>query len=328
MDNFDLLTFIVNFFHDMFYSGLTSIQGYVQNVLLGLIVIDGVFFFVGTFWGDGLVAGWFPRLLKYGFYVAIVSEFPQMIEQILVGFFEVGAFLGGGGVTEEFLANPSALMGKGWEICKATYDQMTGEGESSGFFATLQNIVTGVSFIAALQSLLLALALLGIMLCFAIMALQISLTLIEFYIVMLIVYLLIPFGVVRPLAFMAEKAFGAIITFGVRVCALTIVVGVLERLLAQMPTEAMMLRRALFLLFIALFMAFITWMVPGMATAACGGSPSLGASGAAGAVMGGAGMVMSGAGAAAGIGRMAAGAGRSIGRTLAKKQSPPPPPTP
>jgi hypothetical protein len=30
-----------------------------------------------------------------------------------------------------------------------------------------------------------------------------------------------PFGVVRPLAFMAEKAFGAVITFGVRVCALT-----------------------------------------------------------------------------------------------------------
>jgi type IV secretory pathway TrbL component len=118
MEDVGVITNIVTIFHDMFYSGLTAIQGYVQSVTMGLIIIDGVFFCIGTFWGDGLVVGFFPRLVKYSFYAGIVTEYPRMVEQILTGFFEIGAFMGGGSVTQEYITNPSALIDKGWAFCK------------------------------------------------------------------------------------------------------------------------------------------------------------------------------------------------------------------
>jgi type IV secretion system protein TrbL len=326
MDDFGLLTFIVNFFHNMFYSGLSKIQNYVLGVTLGLITIDGVFFFIGTFWGDGLVAGFFPRLLKYSFYAGIVMEYPQMIEQILVGFFEVGAFIGGGSVTEEFITTPSLIMEHGWALCERTYAELSGEGESTGFIATLRGMFDGTSIAAFFQAVLLYVAILGITFCFALISLQVALTVIEFYIVMPIAYLLIPFGILRQTAFMAEKAFGAIVTFGVKVCALAIVTSVIERVLAQISvTAAMTARQAFFLLILSLFMAFLVWTIPGVAASACGGSPSLGAGGVAGAAMGAAGMAMSG-------GRMAMSGGRMVGKVGGKvwdKVRPPkPPPTP
>ena len=74
------------------------------------------------------------------------------------------------------------------------------------------------------DALILGLAMIGIMLAFAVLALQIIVTLLEFKIVTLGGFVLLPFGIWSKSAFLAERPLGFVVSSGLKVLALAIVV--------------------------------------------------------------------------------------------------------
>jgi type IV secretion system protein TrbL len=74
------------------------------------------------------------------------------------------------------------------------------------------------------DALILGLAMIGIMLAFAVLALQIIVSLLEFKIVTLGGFVLLPFGIWNKSAFLAERPLGYVVSSGLKVLALAIVV--------------------------------------------------------------------------------------------------------
>lgn len=282
----DIFTLIVSNFRDIFYSGLTAVKPYSLGLLSVLICLDGTLFFImAMFRSGGLMEGIVSKLLTYGSYIYIISDFSDLIKITLKGFFFIGSVAGGNAIDDTFLTTPSELVRRGWEVCIPTLNQLTGAGEegansaldkASSGLSFLYDAINGIAIHVILSYLLLFIIVIFCMLCFAILALQITLTLCEFYICGLVAYVLIPFGVFKPFAFMAEKAFGSIVMFGTKLMCLAIVLGIVEIIFKPYSSgKVLTLQESLGLAIMALALAFITWVVPAVVSSAAGGTPSL-----------------------------------------------------
>lgn len=166
------------------------------------------------------------------------------------------------------------------------------------------------------DALILGLAMIGIMLAFAILALQIIVSLLEFKIVTLGGFVLLPFGIWNKTAFLAERPLGYVVSSGLKVLALAIVVSGARTIFDQLqPSANPDIYEALTLLVAALLLAMLAIFIPNLASALVTGGPALGAGAAltSGLAVAGAGALVAGgvAGAGAMAGRAAAIGGSS-----------------
>jgi type IV secretion system protein TrbL len=151
-----------------------------------------------------------------------------------------------------------------------------------------------------------AVAAIGILLAFIILAIEIAVTIIEFYIVTLIAFVVVPFGVLSQTSFLAEKAIGYVVSVGFKFMALAVIAGVGINIfetytLSPQPTVA----EEAGLLLSAIFLMMLSLKVPAIAGAMISGGPQLNTGGA---LMGAAGV----AAGAAGVGLAARAAGGAI----------------
>ena len=117
-----------------------------------------------------------------------------------------------------------------------------------------------------------------IILCYAIIAIQVFLVQVEFGIIATLGLILIPFGVLRPTSFIAEKVFGAIISFGIKLMVLSFILSITFPILQQLaiPDEPNLL--SFVNVFVAAAMlAFLCWHAPSIAASMLAGSPTLSA---------------------------------------------------
>ena len=158
------------------------------------------------------------------------------------------------------------------------------------------------------DALILGLAMIGIMLAFAILALQIIVSLLEFKIVTLGGFVLLPFGIWNKTAFLAERPLGYVVSSGLKVLALAIVVSGARTIFDQLqPSSNPDVYEALTILVASLLLAMLAIFIPNLASALVTGGPALGA----GTALTG-GLAVAGAGALVAGG--AAGAGAMVGR--------------
>jgi type IV secretion system protein TrbL len=291
-------------------AGFDALSGAVNGVFGLMIAL--VVALTGIQWAlsanrEVLAAG-FGKVLLIGFFAYLINDWQQLSQILYVGFIELGLEAGGGTLTEADFLNPGVILEQGWRIVKAL-------GETP---APVNNPMDVMGNLA--DALILGLSMIGIMLAFAVLALQIIVTLLEFKIVTLGGFVLLPFGIWSKSAFLAERPLGFVVSSGLKVLALAIVVSGARSVFDQLqPSENPDLYEALAILAASLLLAMLAIFIPNLAAALVTGGPALGAGAAAagGLAVAGAGLLAAtgatGLGAAAariaGPARAAAGAG-------------------
>lgn len=306
-------------FSNTISAGFAALQGPVNSVFGLLIAL--VVALTGIQWAMSpnreVLASGFGKVLLIGAFAWLINDWQRLSETIYGGFLELGLTAGGGSLSREEFLNPGAILQQGWEIVKAL-------GETPAPIGNPLDVVGNLT-----DALILGLAMLGIMLAFAILALQIIVSLLEFKIVTLGGFVLLPFGIWNKSAFLAERPLGYVVSSGLKVLALAIVVSGSRTVFDQLqPTANPDIYEALTILVAAILLAMLALFIPNLASALVTGGPALGAGAAlTGALaVGGAG-ALTGAG-IAGAGALAAGSGLAGPARVAAGAGSGRPPTP
>ncbi|MNS81829.1 TrbL/VirB6 plasmid conjugal transfer protein [compost metagenome] len=275
-------------------AGFAALEGSVNNVFGMLIVL--VVALTGIQWALSpqreILAAGFGKVLLVGAFAWLINDWQALSETIYAGFIELGLTAGGGDLSRAEFLNPGAILAQGWAIVKALGDTP----------APVDNPLDVVGNLT--DALILGVAMIGIMLAFAVLALQIIVALLEFKIVTLGGFVLLPFGIWSRTAFLAERPLGYVVSSGLKVLALAIVVSGARTVFDQLqPSANPDIYEALSILVASILLAMLAIFIPNLASALVTGGPALGA----GAAMAG-GLAVGGAGLLAGAGLVGAGA--------------------
>ena len=308
-------------------AGFDALQGSVNGVfglMIALVVaLTGIQWALSS--NREVLASGFMKILLIGVFAWLINDWQRLSETIYAGFIELGLTAGGGSLVREEFLNPGAVLAQGWEIVKAL-------GETPAPVDDPLDVVGNIT-----DALILGLAMIGIMLAFAVLALQIIVALLEFKIVTLGGFVLLPFGIWNKSAFLAERPLGYVVSSGLKVLALAIVVSGARTIFDQLqPSANPDVYEALSILVAALLLAMLAIFIPNLASALVTGGPALGAGAAVtGALAVGGATVAAGAGLAAvagagakGAGPARAAAGAGAGRPPTTGPKPTPTPTP
>ena len=332
---FDTPNSLMTVFSNAVSRGFDALQGPVDSVFGLMIAL--VVALTGIQWAlspnRDLLAAAFGKVLLIGAFAWLINDWRALSETIYAGFIELGLAAGGGTLDRADFLNPGAILNQGWEIVRAL-------GETP---APVDNPLDVAGNLV--DALILGLAMIGVMLSFAVLALQIVVCLLEFKIVTLGGFVLLPFGIWSKSAFLAERPLGYVVSSGLKVLALAIVVSGARSIFDQLqPSANPDLYEALAILTASVLLAMLALFIPNLAAALVTGGPALGAGaavtggmavglaglGAAGLTMG-AGAALSGAGSGGGYAsasRAAAGQGGHRGPPPPSSGSPPETPSP
>lgn len=302
--------------------GFSALQGPVNGVfglLIALMVaLTGIQWALSP--GREILASAFGKILLIGAFAWLINDWQALSETLYAGFLELGLIAGGGDLSRADFLNPGAILGEGWRIVKALGDT---PAPVTNPFDIAGNLT---------DALILGLAMIGIMLAFAVLALQIIVSLVEFKIVTLGGFVLLPFGIWSKSAFLAERPLGYVVSSGLKVLALAIVVSGARTVFDQLqPSANPDIYEALTILVAAILLAMLALFIPNLASALVTGGPALGAGALAngGMAVGGAGL-LAGAGlvgtgvVAGGAAARLAGPARAASGAGARRASPPP----
>ncbi len=286
-------------------SGFGLLGGEVAFLSTTLVAIDVTL--AALFWAwasnEDVLARLIKKTLYVGFFAFLIGNFQTLSLIVLKSFSGLGLKASGAGLSAEDFLRPGKLAALGVSSCKPILQAAAELGGFPGFFENIVQIV-----------ILLAVALFVIV-AFFIIAVQVFVVLIEFKLVTLAGFVLVPFGLFGRTAFLAEKVLGNVIASGVKVMVLAIVVGIGSSLFAEFTSAASgqpTLEEVLAMALAALTLLGLSIFGPGVASGLVSGAPQLGAGAAVGTGLVVGGMAMAGAAAAqmvaTGVGSSGAGA--------------------
>ena len=262
-------------------AGFGLIQGDVQATFGTLMVISlGL---AALLWAldenQNVPAALIRKMLLFGFFAWLISSWHDLTLTVIKGFVDLGLKAGGGQMSAADLMNaPSKIVNDGLDVAYELLryiGRLASEGMGVGFFAHIDTI------------LVTAIVIVGVIVAFILLGVEVVVTVIEFYVVTLISFVMVPFGILTQTSFLAERAIGYIPSVGVKMMALALVISIGESIftsytLSAEPTwqeSCGMLVAAIVLLMLAL-------KIPAVAAAQITGSPQLSAGSAAASVVG------------------------------------------
>ncbi len=289
-------------------SGFAALAGPVNGIfglMIALVVaLTGIQWAISS--NRDALAGAFSKILLIGTFAYIINDWQGLSETIFAGFLQLGLTAGGGSISSAEFLNPGAVIETGWQIVKALGESPTTTEDPLDVIGNL------------IDAIIIGISMLGIMVAFAVLALQIIVTLLEFKIVTLGGFILLPFGILSKTAFMAERPLGYVVSSGLKVLALAIVISGAQAVFAQLtPSPEPDIYEAMTILTAAIILAMLSLFAPNLAAALVSGGPALGAGAltVGGLAVGGAaGMAAAGI---AGAGAAAAGAASGAGSQIA-----------
>jgi len=294
---------LMTVFSNTVSAGFDALGGAVNGVfglMIALVVaLTGIQWALSS--NREVLATGFAKVLLIGFFAYLINDWQGLSQTVWNGFIQLGLTAGGGSLSRADFLNPGEILRQGWEIVKAL-------GETPAPASNPLDVAGNLT-----DALILGLAMIGIMLAFAVLALQIIVTLLEFKIVTLGGFVLLPFGIWSKSAFLAERPLGFVVSSGLKVLALAIVVSGARSVFDQLqPSANPDLYEALTILVASLLLAMLALFIPNLAAALVTGGPALGA-----------GAALTGALAVGGAGALAvAGAARAVGVTSSRVSAP------
>lgn len=314
-------TGVIDRFLDLFAryidSGFGLIHGDVGFLASSLIVIDVTLAFLFWTWGEGedIVARLVRKTIQVGFFAFLIANWNGLAKIVYLSFSGIGLKAAGSGGADDLL-HPGKIAQIGIDAGRPLLDQASLLVGPVGVFTNFVQIAV----------LLLAWAI--VLLAFFIIAIQLFVTLIEFKLVTLAGFVLVPFGLFGRTAFLAERVLGNVMATGIKVLVLAVIIGIGSTIFHEFvvdfagvpPTIEQVCSIAL----ASLTLLGLAIFGPGIAAGLVSGGPQLGAGAAVGT-----GLAVAGAGtavgaAAVGAAGMAAGAGSSAMSSLSRSAGSPP----
>ena len=286
-------------------SGFGLISGDVHTVLGTLVVISIVT--TAILWAidenQNVLASLVRKVLLIGFFAWLVTQWHTLSQTVIDGFVSLGLKAGGGAMAMgNFLNSPSKIVLQGIKVCV-------------GLFDYIHLMAPGpVEFFAHLDTILMALiACIGVLISFVLLAIEVTVVVIEFHIVTLIAFVTIPFGILTQTSFLSERAIGYVVSVGIKLMALAIVVSIGTTIFNTYTVTATPENNEdVGLLLGAVVMVMLALKIPSIAGALISGGPQLNMGGA---VMGAAGV----AAGVAGVGLAARMAGGAVAQAAGGK---------
>lgn len=241
-------------------AGIVSDAVGLAGLLVGLeLVIAGLYWAAS---GNEFIPQLVWKIVRIGIFTWIVKQWPSLTDTVLSGFIHTGAHAG---ATAAF-KDPSSILDMAAKVLDPINNQIMLLSKGAGVLTNFGSILL---FDAAWDLAFIAFAILGI---------QAFITSLEFGILSTLAVILVPFGIFRPLAFLAEKAFGMVVGFGVRMMVLAFIFGAAFPILstAALPAEPT-INQAMFIVTGAFAIVFLAWHAPSIAASMMSGGPSLSA---------------------------------------------------
>lgn len=300
MNNLNVVDRFLDTFARYINSGFGLLGGEVAWLSATLIAIDVTL--AALFWTFGQSDDIFAKLVKKVLYVGafafILNNFNWLASIVFRSFAGLGLTASGSGMTEAQLLQPGRLASAGVGAGRPLLDQI---GEMGGFPEFFWNVdVIAVLLIAWLI----------IVVAFFVLAGQLCVTLIEFKLVTLAGFVLVPFAFWNKTAFLAERVLGTIVSSGIKVLVLAVIVGIGSGLFEEFrlpPGTEVTIDHALAITLGALTLLGLGIFGPAIATGLVSGAPQLGAGSVAGTALGVAGVGAAGAAVVTGGAALAAG---------------------
>lgn len=308
MEEMDVIDQFLATFIAYIDSGFGLLAGDVAYLTSTLIVLDITL--AGLFWAlsenADVIAGLIKKVLYVGFFAFLLGNFAFLSQVIFDSFAGLGLTAGSSLITAEDLMRPGYIAGVGFNAALPLLEEA---GELMGPIAFFENFVL-------ISVLLLAWAV--IMIAFFVLAVQLFVAILEFKLVTLAGFVLVPFALWNKTAFLAERVLGNVITSGLKLMVLAIIIGIGSTLFATITdafsgTEDITLAEVMGTVLAALVFLWMGVFGPGMASGLITGAPQLGAGSAIGTAAGvAAGTVAAGLGAKALMGSAASGAAGAV----------------
>ncbi|TNJ38026.1 P-type conjugative transfer protein TrbL [Prosthecochloris vibrioformis] len=301
-----VLTEALGVFVDAFGAGWSNLLPSINWLIGVLLSIELIF--LGLWWalsGGEQLASIMKKLLFLGFWMWIVTSFPDLADSFIKSLIRAGKIAGGGETLGPSLFDPSNLLDYGLKITAPLLLKIISVG--------ITQIVLGLVY---------ALSYIAIMLSFVILAWQVFFAILEYYLIVSVVGILLPFGFIEHTKFLSEKAIGAVVSSGVKLMVLSFIIAVVEPILQSISfSDNISLQEIWSVLLVSGAIAYLAWNAPNVASGLLSGSPSLSAQSAA--QMGGqaAGMAAMAAGTIASGGVAATGAAAGAAGSAVKMAS-------
>ena len=245
------------------------------------------------------------KCLKIGFWLFMLTNWGTFCNVIRDSLVMVGTAVGGGGDIS-IMKHPSSIVGMGF----TTTDPII------QFIKTFEGAMDILSNLPIILACIVAYLFTCVAYC--IVGIQVVLTYVEFYLAAAMFVVFVPMGVTKWTSFLAEKAIGGIIAYGVKLMVAACVLGNIKTIIEPYTYTAITADNALTylvsLVAVSMLMAFLAWQVPALAASVMTGGPSLTAGSA----------VQTAAGAAvaaAGMGAIASGVASKAGGSGEKNSS-------
>jgi len=310
MNDTGVIDTFLGVFQSYIDSGFGLLGGEVAFLSTTLIAIDVTL--AGLFWAWGADEDVLQRLVKKTLYIGtfafIIGNFSTLATIVFESFAGLGLQAGGGAMSIADFMKPGMIAAKGLEAGKPLMD-------AAGQFSNLWAVFSNLALI-----LVLLLAWVIVVLAFFIIAVQVFITLIEFKLVTLAGFVLLPFAFFNKTAFMAERVLGHVVSTGIKVLVLAVITGIGTTLFSQFTGAnlgvAPDMNQVMAIALAALSLLGLAIFGPGIANGIVSGGPQLGAGAAAGTALAAAGALVGGAAAARlGVGAVGSAAGAAARMT-------------
>lgn len=257
-------------------SGFGLLGGEVGFLSSTLIVIDVTI--AALFWAWGTDEDVLQRLVKKTLYIGtfafIIGNFQSLASILLESFAGLGLKASGGGMAIGDFMRPGVVAATGLDAAQPLIDATEDLVGPIGLFTNFAQIM------------ILLIAWLIVVIAFFILAIQIFVTILEFKLVTLAGFVLLPFAFFGRTAFMAERVLGHVISSGIKVLVLAVITGIGTTLFSQFMNADLGaepdIEQAMAIALAALTLLGLGIFGPGIANGIVAGGPQLGAGAAAG----------------------------------------------
>jgi type IV secretion system protein TrbL len=259
--DFNLLTTVLTTFVNALAAGQHSVQSAGGTVMRALAVIEIVLAGLWMSMDGTSMAAPFKKLLQLSFWVWFATSFPTLTKAFSDSLVQLGLSAGGQGGNVALLLDPSRIAGMALDATQPLVQSM----DDAGLTHLKDAIVMGLCYLI-------------IMACFFIIACQVCLAVVEYYLIVTLATCLIPFGISSHTKFLAEKAIGAVVAVSVKLMVLSFIIGLIQPVLGQIRFSGggeIKLNEVMAMILVCGLLAVVVWRAPGFASDLLAASPSL-----------------------------------------------------
>lgn len=197
------------------------------------------------------------KVFRAGMLTWIIRNYSWILDEVKNGFLKIGNLaLGNAGKKSDFMENPSKIIDLALDVNSKIIDQIT----------------------AHPSTWVLSLILIFTLFAFFMIALQIIITMTEFYLLTGLSIIFIPFGALKVGENYYQNVLKTIVGCSIKICVLNLMLQITEQMiLASIPTK-FNLDTVTVMVVTLLVLAYLITSVPSMATSLVTGSPALSAS--------------------------------------------------